>query len=713
MTNLSTQIANELLELTSQLPRVQASMTRDLKKAFAEYQAEMLAAVAKADIMGVSARRYQEKRALALVKSVRELTTKTYRDIHKTTEAQLIDLAGVSTETMVATMNKVAQGELLTKTLTSPQMKQLVKQSVIDGATSAEWWGKQAANTQFKFKSVVQDALLKGEGTDVITRGVRGTRANNYTDGFMNTSFSNARSLVHTSVQNVANESRLETMQENDDVIEGIEWLSTLDGHTTQICKSLDGLVWDMNHKPVGHSQEWVGATAHWQCRSTQVPVLKGYNELSTGKQIEMKSVRANMDGKPISGDIDYNEWLKEKDIDDPAFVMSTLGSKKYELWRKHDLSMTDMVDQYNNPLTVEQLRRKFGSVTAKKAVKKSTVKKVETKTTVKAGKYTTGTIKIMPKKKAVSELETAMHNASVDSRYIDAPDGLPMTRFGYRTRQRQEFGKVYLPSLTEDATSAVLQIVGEADAIVSKYGVQSIRGVTTKVSRNAWASMGDGILRLDKKFFNKGVVTLDKAKTAKKAATIKKKMEVVETELNEIRDELNKLKETLGVVEASRTPAYRNLGIMYNKKVDSYNRYYKQTLEWQPRNTEYFKHEWKVGDPLKDRPHNALEFFDEGVDSIRNTIYHEYGHQVHQQYNVKTISGYQAPPLERVLDKIITNKSRVTPTRYADTNYKEFFAESFSLYHMGRKDLLDPVFIKLMESLENDTFDKFALGFL
>ena len=41
------------------------------------------------------------------------------------------------------------------------------------------------------------------------------------------------------------------------------------------------------------------------------------------------------------------------------------------------------------------------------------------------------------------------------------------------------------------------------------------------------------------------------------------------------------------------------------------------------------------------------------------------------------------------------------TPTNYAKTNSKEFFAENFSLYSMGKTDLVDPKFIKLIEELQ------------
>ena len=37
--------------------------------------------------------------------------------------------------------------------------------------------------------------------------------------------------------------------------------------------------------------------------------------------------------------------------------------------------------------------------------------------------------------------------------------------------------------------------------------------------------------------------------------------------------------------------------------------------------------------------------------------------------------------------------------TRYSDENVYEWFAENFSLYHMGREELVDPNFIKFLEN--------------
>jgi len=359
MDNLNTQIADELIKLTSQMPRLEASLTNDLRKSFQVFQSDMLAEVARFDVTGVSAMSYREKRAIALIDSVKEITKGAYKSFNKKTEAELISIAETTSSAYISLVNGVAQAELLTYTLDSAQIKFLVKNSVIDGATSAQWWKKQATDTMFKFNNVIQDGIIKGEPIDVMTRNIRGTKALGFNDGFMNTSFKNARALVNTSTANVANSARVETIQANDDVVDGIQWVATLDGRTTQICRSLSGLAWDLNYKPIGHKQQWPGTTAHWNERSTQVGYIKAFDKLPKAKRRALEGTRASMDGQ-VPESTTYDDWLRKKDKTDSKFVQETLGKAKYEIWKEKKLSMIDMVNQSNNPLTAKQLADKF-----------------------------------------------------------------------------------------------------------------------------------------------------------------------------------------------------------------------------------------------------------------------------------------------------------------------------------------------------------------
>jgi len=117
-------------------------------------------------------------------------------------------------------------------------------------------------------------------------------------------------------------------------------------------------------------------------------------------------------------------------------------------------------------------------------------------------------------------------------------------------------------------------------------------------------------------------------------------------------------------------------------------------------------KSSWKRGQPLDKRPELSEEFFDNPLERIRSTMYHEFAHHIHHQKFVKNGANYFDPKLEQKLYKLAGtekggNAGKLTgrgATEYSDFNPKEWFAENFSLYEMERSDLTDPRFIKFMK---------------
>ena len=100
-------------------------------------------------------------------------------------------------------------------------------------------------------------------------------------------------------------------------------------------------------------------------------------------------------------------------------------------------------------------------------------------------------------------------------------------------------------------------------------------------------------------------------------------------------------------------------------------------------------------------RPHNAFYYFEDEIDRFRNILYHEFAHTVHQMKNMTARKNFGLEtdvPIEQALIKKVKNISGGA-TRYSSTNTKEWFAENFSLYHMGREELVDPKFIEFLEN--------------
>ncbi|MBQ8363745.1 MAG: minor capsid protein, partial [Thermoguttaceae bacterium] len=82
-----------------------------------------------------------------------------------------------------------------------------------------------------------------------------------------NVSRNSARTVARTIINGVSNAARAETLFANDDVIDGIEFLATLDARTSHICGALDGTVWRGDEMKRARRPP-----LHPNCRSTLIP---------------------------------------------------------------------------------------------------------------------------------------------------------------------------------------------------------------------------------------------------------------------------------------------------------------------------------------------------------------------------------------------------------------------------------------------------------
>jgi len=108
----------------------------------------------------------------------------------------------------------------------------------------------------------------------------------------------------------------------------------------------------------------------------------------------------------------------------------------------------------------------------------------------------------------------------------------------------------------------------------------------------------------------------------------------------------------------------------------------------------------WKRGDPEEDRPFNSGEYFASPEDRAKALIYHEMGHHIHQLYDVREDIDYLSPPLEDRIKDARDKDHTVPATKYGEKNAKEWFADNYALYKMGRDDLVSPEANTLFEEL-------------
>lgn len=306
---------------------------------------------------------WQRARMQRLLVAVERQILEGYQGISDLTAGELARLAQATSDSLVDGLNEAVRVDLFqTAGTTMAEWRLLVGATLVQGAPSADWWTRQGEDLAQAFADQMRQGMQRGETVQELAQRVKGTRT---APGLMDVTQRNAEALVRTSVISVSNAAHLETYRKNGDLVKGIQWVSTLDTRTTPICQALDGMMWDLDGKPIDGALPFPGPTAHWGCRSTQVPVLKSWEDLAreTGGDTALarkldqmpKGQRASMSG-PVSGDLTYETWFEGLS---PAKQRDILGPAKYDIWRRGNLSFRDMVNQRGNPLTVEQLRAK------------------------------------------------------------------------------------------------------------------------------------------------------------------------------------------------------------------------------------------------------------------------------------------------------------------------------------------------------------------
>jgi SPP1 gp7 family putative phage head morphogenesis protein len=187
---------------------------------------------------------------------------------------------------------------------------------------------------------------FNNETVSEIARSISGTRRNNYKDGLLNITNSNARTMAKTGVTHLQTQASHTVFKENEDIIKGYEIVATLDSKTSGKCRSLDGQIFYLGNGPK--------PPFHPNCRTTTTAVLKDEYNIPSAK-----ADRLSQTGD-VSSETTYYSWLKNQ----PADIQNqALGTERGLIFRNSGLSPEEFrkasVDQFYEPLTIDQMAAK------------------------------------------------------------------------------------------------------------------------------------------------------------------------------------------------------------------------------------------------------------------------------------------------------------------------------------------------------------------
>jgi len=251
----------------------------------------------------------------------------------------------------------------------------------------------------------------------------------------------------------------------------------------------------------------------------------------------------------------------------------------------------------------------------------------------------TLSAIKTVPKAVSQANMAKGFKKGFDDARYPRDFEGKPITRY----KGGKTVGTNIFNHLDDKLSTQISVIMKELDDLAVKYKVPPLRGIRSSTRGGNIAGMGDGVLSVNPPRMN----YLEKQ-------------------------------------EISLTYHSRKTGLS------------KELIKKQWKN-------YKLGDPSTFKPWSAKSFFpDDELMALRQTMYHEFGHHVHQMTGVnQSIAGtFNYGYIPKIEAKLTQLPNRISPTQYGDSDKYEWFAENFSVYNMGRKDLADPQFIKLIEEI-------------
>lgn len=302
------------------------------------------------------------ERLESLLSSVKSLNQQAFQAVYQATLPEIKALAeyegSYQLKLFESAIPKTIQVKFPVSAVSEEQVYAAALSRPFQGRLLKDWYTNLGDSRMALMRNAIRNGYVQGQTTDQIVRSIRGTKKQNYADGFLDRSRRETEAVVRTALSHTAQTARTQFEQNNADIIAAVKWLSTLDSHTTPQCRVRDGLRYTLTeHKPIGHSVPWLQGPGrlHFGCRSTSTVITKSWKDLGFSADELPASTRASMNGQ-VPADQTYNEWLAKQ----PASVqLDVLGSTRYQLYKKGNLSLDKFYNDKGTWLSLDDLKKR------------------------------------------------------------------------------------------------------------------------------------------------------------------------------------------------------------------------------------------------------------------------------------------------------------------------------------------------------------------
>lgn len=242
--------------------------------------------------------------------------------------------------------------------VTGAQIAAAAMANPFQGNTLVQWPDALTEWAKTQISNNVRAGFLQGKPTIDIIRDVRQSLGGRSAQAIS--------SVVKSAVNHYAATAREVMVKANDDILEGRQWLSTLDTHTSPMCQLRDRLKYPMkvktatlgqrDGKDVPGSQYGAGpGKLHFCCRSTETWIVKGMSKWPKGKRPALKQTEAGLFSEQVSAQTDFFSWVQRQ----PRYVLEQLyGVQRADQILK-GLNVPKMFNDRGELMTIQQLKDK------------------------------------------------------------------------------------------------------------------------------------------------------------------------------------------------------------------------------------------------------------------------------------------------------------------------------------------------------------------
>lgn len=231
---------------------------------------------------------------------------------------------------------------------TDTLLKRFANSDVFMGLTMKQTFDQLDYNTKLGIQTQIQLGLQQGDTIYQLKQRIK--------QFFGGTVTNDVTRIVRTATHTVVSRARMDFYEENSDIIKGYQHNSTLDLRTSSTCAVRDGLRWSIDKKPFGHKQAFRTPPLHPSCRSIITPITKSWEDIGIDGETLTPATRASMNGS-VPQEVKFNSWIASKTAEQQE---EWFGAGKYALYKKGLITLSDLVTNKGNPLTLAELTAKY-----------------------------------------------------------------------------------------------------------------------------------------------------------------------------------------------------------------------------------------------------------------------------------------------------------------------------------------------------------------